>query len=223
MEVVNLTTSELCLFTHHTLSNSSGIDNAEEANISETNNCNAMYLTNTTPIPNTFAMPVISPTYTHLPPTPHAKKITSSVLSQCSDIMSTISIGCDNFNDSLLQHSSFSAHDFAAHVLPSLNETECTNLSTPNESETKDCHPHFPKNLSGNSFIISLQNSPQISQQPRNIICGKGSNLNPCALSFHLPEMKNISDTELPYVHFEGQSGDDPQSILRLLKAKNAD
>ena len=29
--------------------------------------------------------------------------------------------------------------------------------------------------------------------------------------------------TESSYAHFEGQNGDDPQSILRLLKNKNAD
>ena len=36
-------------------------------------------------------------------------------------------------------------------------------------------------------------------------------------------EMRRVSATESSYVHFEGQHEDDPQSILRLLKTKNAD
>ena len=69
-----------------------------------------------------------------------------------------------------------------------------------------------------------MPNSPRISKQPsRNRICEKSYSLSPCALSFHLQDMRRVSATESSYAHFEGQNGDDSQSILRLSKTKNAD
>ena len=47
--------------------------------------------------------------------------------------------------------------------------------------------------------------------------------MSPCVLSFHLEERRSVSAAESSYAHFEGRNGDDPQSILRLLKTKNAD
>ena len=93
-------------------------------------------------------------------------------------------------------------------------------MSTPEKSETSDCHPHFTNNLS----IISMPNLPTISQQPSgNINYEKSYSLSPGSLSFHLQEMGNVSATQASYAHFEGQNGQDPQSILHLLKTKNVD
>ena len=100
------------------------------------------------------------------------------------------------------------------------NVTECTYLSTPEKSETSDCHPHFTNNLS----VISMSNLPTISQQfSGNINYEKSYSLSPGSSSFHLQEMGNVSATQTSYAHFEGQNGQDPQSILRLLKTKNVD
>ena len=74
--------------------------------------------------------------------------------------------------------------------------------------------------VSGNNY--KSRNSPPIMEHFTPIISRKKSSLNPCAINFD-PLVMNVSASGSTDTNIDGLNEDDPQSILHLLKSKNAD
>ena len=75
--------------------------------------------------------------------------------------------------------------------------------------------------VSGSNY--KSRNSPPITEEHfTSIISRKKSSLNPCAINFD-PLVMNVSASGSTDTNIDGLNEDDPQSILHLLKSKNAD
>ena len=100
---------------------------------------------------------------------------------------------------------------------------EMNDLTTPSitdESVSEGSRSDF----SGDSFAISMCNTPSIAQEHSSSTNGdKASFLNLSAPISNLAEKENVLATESSDTNFGGQNTDDHLSILRHLKEKNAD